>query len=539
LRYAKYALAVVVPISVAFAAHRFSEPEGMDAADVAPRATRPAASPSDTSFASVPIPRPPSRAFQIGAFGHSDAVRVRLVLPNEPVQLPLAFAGATTGMAAQWIGFDGKGNDAVRAWPENGRLIAPSRAGAFWLVISRAGVADTIADFALFVERPMPNAMATGINGYHMGRWPRAAEGAVPRGFIEVTDRVADFALSPHLRMSDFVVHDGQDAFPKYLHVREPLLDKLELTIGEIAAMRGKPAALVKLNVASGFRSPAHNGALSSSAQDSRHMYGDAADIAIDVNEDGALTELDARLVAAAAEVVERKYPDLVGGIGLYYTREGAGWPYVHIDVRGTRARWRGSKRRGVDSLAPGESFDSSAVGASPAAATVPAATAGVAVPAPSPVTPAAQATPSAPPAVKPAAPAAQTPPQNAGPAAAQATPVRPVMLRTLPPTRSPVVRQRNTAPSRRATFASAPQRRVVRTSGRRVQRSFSAPAASQFLVGPVTPRASRIVASARPSASAGAGVSASAIAITGQSAARSADDPFASAARRFRSARP
>ena len=142
--------------------------------------------------------------------------------------------------------------------------------------------------------------------------------------------------------------------------MREPLLDKIELVVSEVAQMRGVPASSVKLNVASGFRSPSYNGSLASSASDSRHMYGDAADIAIDANNDGRLTEIDARLVASAAEIVERRYPDLVGGIGLYITPDGAGWPYVHIDVRGTRARWRGGRTKSatVDSLPPGTTFD-------------------------------------------------------------------------------------------------------------------------------------------------------------------------------------
>jgi uncharacterized protein YcbK (DUF882 family) len=133
----------------------------------------------------------------------------------------------------------------------------------------------------------------------------------------------------------------------------------------------------VRLNVVSGFRSPSHNGGLSGAAQDSRHMYGDAADIGIDANNDGRLTEIDARLVAAAAEVVERKYPDLVGGIGLYINADGGGWPYVHIDVRGRRARWRGGVRRGapVDSLPADATFDSVPSAAAPPAPTAPGAT--------------------------------------------------------------------------------------------------------------------------------------------------------------------
>lgn len=363
-RFAKYALALVLPVGAVFAAHRVTEPEGLDAAEQPMTAMAIGSSAGSARPARADVAaRPPARSFASGAFGHSNAVRVRVVLPNDPIRLPLDFAGTTDGMQSQWIAFDGKSNETPAAWPVDGVLRAPVRPGAFWLVVSRGGVTDTIADLALLVEHPMPNTMATGINGYHMGRWPKASGGIVPRGFVEVSERISDFPLSPHLRLSDFVVHDAQDDFPKYLHVREALLDKLELVVGELAQMRGKSPASITLHVASGFRSPAHNGALSGTAQDSRHMYGDAADIAIDANSDGKLTEIDARLVAAAAEVVERKYPDLVGGIGLYITTEGAGWPYVHIDTRGHRARWRGGVRRGarvvVDSLPPDATFDS------------------------------------------------------------------------------------------------------------------------------------------------------------------------------------
>ena len=360
-RLAKYALGIVVPVGAMFAAHRVSEPEGLDIGDMDTPPAAAVAAVSPDGHAMIRDPRPPTRLFPADAFGHSRAVRVRIVLPNEPVNLPIEFGGSTALMQAQWIGFDGKGNEPEMPWPENGTLRAPARPGAFWLVLSRGAVADTVADLALFVEHPMPSARATGINGYHLGRWPRASDATVPRGFIEVTERTNDFPLSPHLRMSDFIVHDGQASFPKYLHVRDALLDKIELTVNEIAQMRGVAPDAVKLHVVSGFRSPSHNGGLSGAASDSRHMYGDAADIGIDANNDGRLTEIDARIVAAAAEMVERRYPDLVGGIGLYINADGGGWPYVHIDVRGHRARWRGGVRRGgaVEALPADASFDS------------------------------------------------------------------------------------------------------------------------------------------------------------------------------------
>ena len=66
-----------------------------------------------------------------------------------------------------------------------------------------------------------------------------------------------------------------------------------------------------------------------------------------DLNRDGRINFADARVVLAAVERVERAYPDLVGGVGLYPSSGPAG-PFAHIDVRGERARWvRGKSSKG------------------------------------------------------------------------------------------------------------------------------------------------------------------------------------------------
>ena len=61
--------------------------------------------------------------------------------------------------------------------------------------------------------------------------------------------------------------------------------------------------------------------------------------ITADLNGDGKVNFADVKLILDAVERVEARYPELVGGTGLYayYGRSG---PFVHIDVRGTRARW-------------------------------------------------------------------------------------------------------------------------------------------------------------------------------------------------------
>jgi hypothetical protein len=80
-----------------------------------------------------------------------------------------------------------------------------------------------------------------------------------------------------------------------------------------------------------------HNRRVVRAATDSRHQYGDAADIAVDANGDGRITSADVGLIARAVEAVERLHPELAGGLGIYT----GGSAYAHIDVRGQSVRWR------------------------------------------------------------------------------------------------------------------------------------------------------------------------------------------------------
>jgi len=106
-------------------------------------------------------------------------------------------------------------------------------------------------------------------------------------------------------------------------------------------------------SIMSGFRTPDYNergvGPGGRSAV-SRHQYGDASDVYPDDNHDGRMDDLnhdgkvdlkDAHILASAAETVEKENPQLVGGIGIYPATSSHG-PFVHIDARGTRARWNG-----------------------------------------------------------------------------------------------------------------------------------------------------------------------------------------------------
>lgn len=202
------------------------------------------------------------------------------------------------------------------------------------------------------------------IDSYVMGSWPNEvgvklssaaatyaatkAAYALPRGFIKVTKATATTHVSEHFRLGDFLTKDQPDVWPKYLVLDLKLVDKLELLI---TALHEAGHPVRGLHVISGFRTPAYNakevGPGNRSAI-SRHLYGDAADVypeddgdgrVDDLNGDGRIDLADARIVADAAERVEKKYLELVGGIGIYPATAAHG-PMVHIDTRGKRARW-------------------------------------------------------------------------------------------------------------------------------------------------------------------------------------------------------
>jgi len=216
------------------------------------------------------------------------------------------------------------------------------------------------------------------IGTYNLGFWPgelhRVHSDAYdnPAGFVEVTAENAAVHVSDHLTLGDLVTHD-RAPLPKYIVLREELLDKLELVLADLE-MHG--VSTQHIEVLSGFRTPSYNFALgdaSGRARESRHQYGDAIDMIVDANGDGRMDDLnhdgrvdvaDVRVIESAVDRVERTHPELAGGLGLY--REmGPSGPFAHIDVRGTRARWGTADRTTYASGASRSgSYNQSATGA-------------------------------------------------------------------------------------------------------------------------------------------------------------------------------
>jgi uncharacterized protein YcbK (DUF882 family) len=232
-------------------------------------------------------------------------------------------------------------------------MVAPTRPGFYQLLLLHRSAQDStvieserVPEPTLAVMVPFAEKSRGVLNGYKIGTYLAERFGGdddAPDGFIEVQSADVQLSVSKHFHLGDFLTHDTQaDVWPKYVALNPRLLDKLELVVAQVAKMRGVPAdSMVALDVHSGFRTPAHNAQVERAARDSRHQYGDAADIVIDADGDGKITRADSRIVASAVDSVEELHPDLMGGLGVY-TSDRYRTPYVHIDARGHRSRWRG-----------------------------------------------------------------------------------------------------------------------------------------------------------------------------------------------------
>jgi hypothetical protein len=278
-----------------------------------------------------------------GVRGESGAVQIVLREPGDTLILPDALPAEAA------IAYVSEGGADTAAAAVSGSA-PPDRPGIWNLLLRMSGAVRAIPEMRVATLVPSSALRGGRIGEYRIGEWPRG-EGAYapPGGFVEVTPENMDTPVSEHFQLQDFLTKGQEGVWPKYVVLSARLLDKLELTLQELELM-GHPVENVF--VVSGFRTPWYNatgGTTQGRGALSRHMYGDAADIAIDndfdacmddLNGDGRVDVADAKVIVAAAEAVERKYPNLIGGIGIYAPVRGSHCGMVHIDTRGNRARW-------------------------------------------------------------------------------------------------------------------------------------------------------------------------------------------------------
>lgn len=189
------------------------------------------------------------------------------------------------------------------------------------------------------------------LNGYRIDAYPEEPLNGrdiylPPSGFVEVTRENLNTRLSPNFELGEFVAKQAAD-YPKYLILRPELLLKLE---NILTSLNRADVPTEDFVIMSGYRTPFYNRAIGNVPY-SRHVYGGAADLYIDenpadgvmddLNGDGRLDRGDARWLADFIDEMARRgdFGPRIGGLGVY-GRTSAHGAFVHVDVRGTRARW-------------------------------------------------------------------------------------------------------------------------------------------------------------------------------------------------------
>ena len=235
--------------------------------------------------------------------------------------------------------------------PDLSELKASNNPGLEVLEIQNKATGETCV-INVFTMVSATNVGKNGrLNGYRIDRYPRQPLRGLdiylpPNGFVEVTRENARVAVSPNFTLGEFVSKQESD-YPKYLVLRSSLLLKLE---NILASLNNAGHATPGFVIMSGYRTPYYNRAIGN-VQYSRHVWGGAADFYIDnapadgkmddLNKDGRVDRNDSRWLANFIKDMSQRgaFDTRIGGIGVYGSTSAHG-PFVHVDVRGTRARW-------------------------------------------------------------------------------------------------------------------------------------------------------------------------------------------------------
>jgi hypothetical protein len=227
---------------------------------------------------------------------------------------------------------------------------APDEEGLCPIKISTQPPSDSIL-LNVFVMVPFKELKGEYLNGYRIGRYPGVPANLLPmysppKGFIEVTEENQETPLSPHFTVKQFLCKQRGN-YPKYIVLKEALLLKLELILEKV---NRTGIHCETFHIMSGYRTPYYNRVIGN-VKYSRHLWGGAADIFIDeypkdemmddLNKDGRINWKDADILYNIVDELYGKdfYFSFIGGLARYKKTPNHG-PFVHVDVRGKRARW-------------------------------------------------------------------------------------------------------------------------------------------------------------------------------------------------------
>jgi len=289
-------------------------------------------------------------AFSLVFNGESSPYREMSAFVLPEAALTMEVAGGPDGtytLKTEQGAFVARGS---RAW----RWTAPAEYGKYDLTITPPHGKDDVT-LHVFVMAPYTDVRNGYLNGYRIGNYPAKPLNGnplylPPKGFIEVTKKNRDTDLTPHFKLKQFICkEDLSDRYPKYVVIKERLLLKLEAILQYVNDDLGIKTDT--LHVMSAYRTPFYNKAIGDVLY-SQHQWGSAADIFIDPHDKNRMEDLDGNHVVDIGDskylydqleglLAQKEFQRFQGGMG-YYPATSAHPPFVHVDVRGTKARWKG-----------------------------------------------------------------------------------------------------------------------------------------------------------------------------------------------------
>ena len=271
------------------------------------------------------------------------------VMPRDAVIFDLA------GPAGDYA-LDTEHGTAVQQSKRQWRWTAPERPGSYELKFTGPGLKEAHDEVVVhaFVMVPAAEIKNGFLNGYRIGEYPSTPLKGnpiylPPSGFIEVTKENQETKVSPHFTVKQFLCkEDTTRAFPKYIVLKERLPLKLEAVLQHVNELG---VNVDTLSVMSAYRTPYYNHAIGD-VKYSMHQWGSAADVYVDPGNKNRMEDLnrdkrvdidDAKFLYDEIErmLAVKEFKKFEGGMG-YYPATSAHPPFVHVDVRGTAARWKG-----------------------------------------------------------------------------------------------------------------------------------------------------------------------------------------------------
>jgi hypothetical protein len=299
---------------------------------------------------------PQKAAFSVKVNGHISPYRLMsfFILPEEKVDLEII-----SDKLDEEFSMTSTSGKLIRSPDRSSRTTAgrlcqwqaPANQGHYPVIIEAENSKEMMT-LLFFVQIPYASLKGKEtLNNYRIGKYPsvllkKLAIYKPPKGFAEIASENTNLQISPHFKIDQFLCKQ-EGNFPKYIVLQTKLLMKLELVLEQVNKLGYRCDTFYVL---SGYRTPYYNKSIGN-VKYSRHLWGGAADIFIDenpkdnymddLNKDGVINWKDSEVIYNIVDDLygEPFYDMFVGGLGWYRKTPSHG-PFVHVDVRGSRARW-------------------------------------------------------------------------------------------------------------------------------------------------------------------------------------------------------